>query len=384
MGSKVSSNVKCIDWPAMLLIVGVFAPWLVATGAYAQVAGPGSDDPRNLPGQPINPATLPRNSPTAAEATRAPEPPPAPIDPQVKVIEDKMAAAGVLHPTTLEQARKAYQFYAQFAGVPENIARVENRRIPGPAGDNPIRLYAARTGGELPVLIFYHGGGFITGSLDTHDAPLRAIANRCDCLIVSVEYRLAPEHHYPAATEDAYAAAKWVADHAAEIGGDPQRIAVGGDGAGGNLAAVVALMARDRGGPHLMFQMLIYPIVNSLMLTHSWVDSKDPILTNDAMLAQWAAYVPVNTDPQTPYISPTNGDLHKLPPALIVTDTQDPLRDEDSQYALELRNAGVAANFVLCPNVIHGFFLMSGQVDAAKLCVESTAAALKQAFQTRP
>src|ERR1700722_19331828 len=112
MGSKVSSNVNRIDWLAMLLVVGVFAPWLVATGAYAQAAGPGSDDPRNLPGQPINPATLPRNSSIAPEATRTPEPPPAPIDTQVKVIEDKMAAAGVLHPTTLEQARKAYQFYA--------------------------------------------------------------------------------------------------------------------------------------------------------------------------------------------------------------------------------------------------------------------------------
>jgi acetyl esterase len=368
----------------MLLIVGVLAPLLVATGAYAQVAGPGSDDPRNLPGQPINPATLPKNSPIAPDATRAPEPAPAPVDRQVKAIEDKMAAAGLLHPTTLEQARKAYLFYAQFAGSPENVARVENRHIPGPAGDIAIRLYAARTGGELPVLIFYHGGGFIAGGLDTHDAPLRAIANRCDCLIVSVEYRLAPEHHFPAATEDAYAAVKWVADHAAEIGGDPKRIAVGGDGAGGNLAAVGTLMARDRGGPHLMFQVLIYPIVNSLMLTHSWVESKDPLLTNDAMLAQWAAYVPVNTDPQTPYISPTNGDLHKLPPALIVTDTEDPLRDEDNEYALQLRSAAVAANLVLCPNVIHGFFLMAGQVDTAKQCIENTAAALKQAFQAKP
>jgi acetyl esterase len=347
---------------------------------FAQIAGKGSDDPKNLPGQPVDPAHLPSTSPLAP----APAKPEAPLDPQVKAIMDKMAAAGVLHPTNLQQARKAYLFYAKFAGPPENVEHVENREIPGPAGAIPIRIYAARTGADLPVWIFFHGGGFVTGSLDTHDAPLRAMANRCDCLIVSVGYRLAPEHHYPAAPEDAYAATKWTAEHAAEIGGDSRRIAVGGDGAGGNLAAVVTLMARDRGGPHLDYQVLIYPMLDSSMLTHSWLESHDPILTNDAMLEQWAVYVPVNTDPQTPYISPANGDLHKLPPALILAAADDPLLDEDDLYAVNLRKTGVAADLVIYPNVIHGFFLMGGELDAARNSIEKTAGSLKQAFQAAP
>ena len=242
------------------LIFALLCFLLSPVRASAQVAGPGSDDPRNLPGQPVKPPGEP------------PPPPQPPTDPQVKAIIAKMNAAGVLHPQNLEEARKAYLFYAQFAGPPEHVFQVEDRQIPGPAGNIPIRLYAPRAGGGLPVFVFFHGGGFVTGNLDTHDPPLRAIANRCECLVVSVAYRLAPEHPYPAATDDAYAATKWVANHAAEIGGDASRIAVGGDGAGGNLAAVVTLMARDQGGPRLIYQVLIYPILDSLMLTHSWVE----------------------------------------------------------------------------------------------------------------
>jgi acetyl esterase len=381
MRPKLSKIVIYFHWPSILLILGLAASLLFSLAGFAQVAGPGSDDPRKLPGQPVNPAQLPRTSPAATATTPASQ---APIDPQVKAILDKMEAAGVLHPTTREQARKSYLFYAKFAGSPENIFHVEDRQIPGPAGNIPVRLYQPRAGGGLPVWVYFHGGGFITGSLDTHDTPLRAIANRCDCVIVSVAYRLAPEHPYPAATQDAYAATKWAADHATEIGGDPLRIAVGGDGAGGNLAAVVTLMARDRGAPHLDYQVLIYPILDSLMLTRSWVESHDPIITNDAMLTQWAAYVPVNTDPNIPYISPANADLHKLPPALIVTAADDPLRDEDNLYALALRKAATPADLVVYPDVIHGFFLMGGEVDAAKKCSDKIAASLKQGFQATP
>jgi len=236
----------------------------------------------------------------------------------------------------------------------------------------------------LPMFVFFHGGGFVTGSLDTHDVPLRAIANLCECLIVSVGYRLAPEHHYPAETEDAYATTKWVADHAGDIGGDAGRIAVGGDGAGGNIAAVVTLMARDRGAPRITYQVLIYPILDFSMLTRSWIGSQDPILTSDAMLAQWGAYVPVNTDPEIPYISPANGNLHKLPPALIMVASDDPLLDEDNQYAIDLRKAGVSADFVNDPGVIHGFFLMAGELDGARKSLDKIAAALRQSFQAAP
>ena len=351
------------------LIFALLCFLLSPVRASAQVAGPGSDDPRNLPGQPVKPPGEP------------PPPPQPPTDPQVKAIIAKMNAAGVLHPQTLEQARKAYLFYAQFAGPPEHVFQVADRQIPGPAGNIPIRLYAPRAGGGLPVFVFFHGGGFVTGNLDTHDPPLRAIANRCECLVVSVGYRLAPEHPYPAATDDAYAATKWAANHAAEIGGDASRIAVGGDGAGGNLAAVVTLMARDQGGPRLIYQVLIYPILDSLMLTHSWVEAHDPLLTNDAMLVQWASYVPVNTNPGDPHTSPLNADLRKLPPALIVTDAGDPLLDEDLHYTENLKAAGVRADEIVYSNVIHGFFLMAGALDTGKKCLDQIGAALKQAFQ---
>ena len=258
-------------------------------------------------GHPLKPPPVPPGGPPK-EST----------DPQVKAVLAQMAAAGLLEPKTLEQARKSFLFYSKFAGSPEPVFHVEDRMIPGPAGDIPIRVYAPRAGGGLPVLVFFHGGGFAYGSLDTHDVPLRAITNRCDCVVVSVAYRLAPENPYPAAPDDAYAATKWVAEHAQEIGGDPRRIAVGGDGAGGNLAAVVAMMARDRGGPHLMYQVLIYPSLDPSMLTYSWIASHDPIATDQAQLAEWSVYIPVNTDPSQPYISPINGNLHNLPPAFMI------------------------------------------------------------------
>ena len=257
-----------------------------------------------------------------------------PADPQVQLILDQMAAAGVLHPTTLEEARRSYLFSTRFAGNPEHVLRVEDRSIPGPVGTIPIRLYSSRGGGNLPVWVFFHGGGFVTGSLDTHDTPLRSVANRCDCLVVSVGYRLAPKNPYPAATNDAYAATKWVAEHALEIGGDPHRIAVGGDGAGGNLAAVVTLMSRDRNRPFLVYQVLIYPILDALMTTYSWAESVDPVLTSDAMLAKWSVYVTSKTSFDDRYVSPGNGQsLKDLPPALIIIGLNDPLGDEVDRYA---------------------------------------------------
>lgn len=304
-----------------------------------------------------------------------------PTDPQLQSILDQMAAAGVLHPATLEEARRSYLFSTRFAGAPEHVLRLEDRTIPGPAGTIPIRLYSAQEDRNLPVWVFFHGGGFVTGSLDTHDTPLRAVANRCDCLVVSVGYRLAPEDPYPAATNDAYAATKWVAEHTLEIGGDPHRIAVGGDGAGGNLAAVVTLMARDRNGPHLIYQVLIYPILDAVMTTYSWVESADPVLTHDVMLTKWSVYVPINTSLDNPYISPANGQsLKNLPATLIITDVNDPLRDEVERYARELNSAGVATEISRYPGTIHGFFLMAGKLRAGERAIDQIASALKKTF----
>ncbi len=338
---------------------------------FAQATHPGAEVPDSLPqGQPVKPTPVPLGAqPRESD------------DPQVKDILDQMSAVGLLHPSTLDQARKAFLFYSKFAGPPEMVFHVEDRSIPGPVGQIPIRTYQPRDGAGLPVFVFFHGGGFVSGGLDVVDSPLRAIANRCDCLVVSVAYRLAPENHYPAATDDCYIATNWIAGHAADMGGDPRRIAIGGDGAGGNLAAVVAQMARDRGTPHLVFQVLIYPSLDPSMLTYSWIASRDPILTSQAELAQWSVYIPIGVDPQTPYIAPVNGNLHNLPPALMITGVNDPARDEDDRYADGLESAGVHVDIVPFGNMVHGFFLMAGKVDAGKKAIDDVGAALKQAFQ---
>jgi len=302
-------------------------------------------------------------------------------DPQVKAVVDKMAAAGVIHLMTVDQVRKAYLFYPTLSGTPEHVFRVDNRSIPGSAGNISIRLYIPREGQGLPIFVFFHGGGFVAGSLDTHDTPLRAVANRCGCIVVSVGYRLAPQNTYPAAPDDAYAATKWISEHAAEIGGDARRIAVGGDGAGGNLAAVVTLMGRDRGGPHLVYQVLIYPTLNAIIQASGYI-SKDPVLTPDVRAAILAAYVPLTKDLQDPYISPVSAkSLKDLPPAFLVTDEDDPARDEGDAYAKRLAEEGVAVKVSKYPNMIHNFFLMAGELDAGKKAIDEISEALKNRFE---
>jgi acetyl esterase len=305
-------------------------------------------------------------------------------DPQVKAVIDRMAAAGVLHPNTVEKVREAYSFYATLSGQPEHVFRVEDRTIPGPAGAIPIRVYTPNSSSDLPVFVFFHGGGFVAGNLDIADTPLRSVTNRCGCIVVSTAYRLAPENRYPAAPDDAFAATKWVAEHAKELGGDARRIAVGGDGAGGNLAAVVTLMARDRSGPRLIFQVLIYPDVSAIMLGSRYL-SNDPIITPDARIATLGAYVPTLADQEDPYISPISAkSLKGLPPALLITDQDDPAWDEGGAYAKSLRQAGVPVTLSVYANMIHGFFQMAGVLDAGQKCIDEVGAALAQAFKNMP
>jgi len=349
-------------WRAVLVLMAI------STGVLAGYADSHGSPPLVVQAQPV------QSSSQQAQTKKG-------TDPQVQAVLDKMAAAGVLHPTSVEEAQRAYRFYAQFAGPPEHVFRVQDRKIDGPIGPIPIRIYASRDADRLPVFVFFHGGGFVAGDLNTEDSPLRALTNRCDCLIVSVSYRLAPQFHYPAATEDAYAATMWVADHAAEINADPERIAVGGEGAGGNLAAVVILMARDRHGPHLTYQVLISPILDAMVTTYSWVQSADPTLTTEAMVAKWAVYVPPNADQQHPYVSPMNEkNLQDLPPALLIAGSSDPIRDEVQEYARELSDSGVQVRLVRYPNMIHGFFLMAGELDASKQAIDTVGNSLKQAF----
>jgi len=223
--------------------------------------------------------------------------PQTPDDAQVKAVLDKMAAAGITRPTTVADVRKAYLFYPKLSGTPEHVFHIEDRQIPGPLGNITVRVYTPTPTSGLPILVFFHGGGFVAGNLDTHDNPLRSVTNLCECIVVSVDYRLAPENKYPAAPEDAYSATKWVAEHAGDIGGDPRRIAVGGDGAGGNLAAVVTLMARERGMPSLVFQILIYPMLDASTMRPSWFTESDaPTVTRESKHKLLSTYLPITAN----------------------------------------------------------------------------------------
>ncbi|HMD09446.1 MAG TPA: alpha/beta hydrolase [Candidatus Acidoferrum sp.] len=312
--------------------------------------------------------------------------PQAPADPQVKAVLDKMAAAGIVHQTTVDDVRKAYLFYPKLSGTPERVFRIEDRQIPRPGGNITVRVYTSSPTGGLPVLVFFHGGGFVAGSLDTHDTPLRAVANRCGCIIVSVAYRLAPKDKFPAAPEDPYAATAWVAEHATDIGGDPHRIAVGGDGSGGNLAAVVTLMARERGTPHLTFQILIYPMLDATIMRPGWwTESEAQTVSRESKNEILGLYLPVAGNLRDPYVLPIFAEnLKNLPPALVITDEDDPMRDEGEDYVGRLTQDGVPAKVSRYPNMIHGFFLMAGDLDAGKKCIDEAASALRNAFKGMP
>jgi len=304
-------------------------------------------------------------------------------DPQAKAILDQLAAAGITRPATVADVRKAYLFYPKLSGTPEHVFHIEDRQIPGPAGNVTVRVYTPGSTSGLPILVFFHGGGFVAGNLDTYDNPLRSVANRCECIVVSVAYRLAPEDKYPAAPEDAYAATKWVADHAGSIGGDPRRIAVGGDGAGGNLAAVVTLMARERGSPHLVFQVLIYPMLDASTMRPSWFTESDaPTVTREVKHSLLSTYLPIAANLGDPFISPIRAQtLKNLPPALVIAyGGDDPMRIEEEEYARRLNEDGVEAKVSVYPNAVHGFFLMAGDLAAGKHCIDEVATALRNTF----
>ncbi len=199
------------------------------------------------------------------------------IDPKAKEFLAELAAANMppFGTMSVAETRQAFDGMTALGGPPEPIALVENRTVPGPGGEIPVRIYKPASLKPLPILVFFHGGGWVIGTLETHDVPCRLIAKRGPAIVVSVDYRLAPEHKFPAAAEDCYAATLWAAENAASLGGDPRKIAVGGDSAGGNLAAVVSLMARDRGTPFIGLQILVYPVTNWSYDTKSYRENAD-------------------------------------------------------------------------------------------------------------
>ena len=281
------------------------------------------------------------------------------LDPQLApLVEALDAGFPPVHTMTGPQARATIRSRFVPPAKPEPIAEVRDEIIPGPGGDISIRIY--RPDGEgLPILVYGHGGGFVFCDLDSHDELCRNMANRVPAVVISVAYRLAPENQWPDAAEDVYATARWAADNADAVGGDARRVAVGGDSAGGNLAAVTALMARDRGGPVLAGQLLIYPVIAPDFDNESYrLFGKGFYNPKPALQWYWDQYVPALADREHPYASPLHANLRGLPLAIIVVAGHDPLRDEGIAYADALEAAGVATVRCLFEGGIHGFMTM--------------------------
>lgn len=308
-----------------------------------------------------------------------------PLDPQAQALLDMLASLNVppLHEQSVEYARQSFSMLKDMAGPLEEVQKVEDRIIPGPAGEIPVRVYTPEGAGPFPVLVFFHGGGWVIGSIEMYDPVCRALTNRGQCVVVSVEYRLAPEYQFPAAPEDCYAATKWVAENAASLNGDPARIAVGGDSAGGNLSAVVSQMAKERSGPKLVFQLLIYPATDYYLPgTPSLMENGEGyFLTRDSMIWFSGHYLPEGFDRYDPLAFPLHAkDFSGLPPAFVMTAEYDPLRDEGELYAERLKEAGVPVQVKRYPGMIHGFVSMAGIMDQGKQLLDDCGVALRAAF----
>jgi acetyl esterase len=305
------------------------------------------------------------------------------LDPALRVFLDQLAAMGQPSPfeQTPEQVREAYNLMTVLGSRPENRPSSQDRHIPGPQGDIPVRLYRPEVAGPLPIVVFFHGGGWSIGSIETHEPMCEQFAVQVPAVVVSVDYRLAPEHPYPAAVEDCFAATAWTAAHASEIGGDPSRLAVAGDSSGGNLAAVVCLKARDAGGPPIAFQLLLYPATDLVTLYPSYVENGEGYFLTSEII-QWFVgnYVPDDRS-REPHASPLFAEqISGLPPALIVTAGFDPLRDQGEIYAERLREAGVQAAALRYDSMIHGFFQLDDVVPAAHEAIQQTATSLREAL----
>jgi acetyl esterase len=309
-----------------------------------------------------------------------------PLDPKARTLIDFMAQMPM--PPWSEVDPVAYRAMTEAGRFPPPdlaLAEISDSFIPGPAGALAIRTYRGSAEPNQPAIVYFHGGGFVIGSLSSHDGTCRRLAHGTGSTLISVDYRLAPEHKFPGAVEDAYAATCWVAENALALKIDPNRIAVAGDSAGGNLAAVVALLARDRGGPALCHQLLVYPVTDMAFTSESYVTNGEGyFLTRDMMAWFGAQYLPEGQATNDPMLSPLYApDLSGLPPATVITAEYDPLRDEGEAYARKLVEAGVPTDLVRYDGVIHGFFSMNGVIDQADEAHAFAAAALRGAFETR-
>ena len=306
------------------------------------------------------------------------------LDPQAKAVIDLVIKSGrpPYHQLSPKDARQLFRETRPASTPPApEIGAVSDLR----ADHIPFRLYRPKgvpASAPLPALIFFHGGGWVIGDLETHDVLCRQLTAAAGISVVNVDYRLAPEHRYPAAVEDAWAAVRWVEKHAAELAIDSARLAVGGDSAGGNLAAVVALLARDHGGPSLALQVLTYPVTDVAAESASYAEFADGfLLTRDSMRWFIEHYVPERKDRLDWRASPLRAQsLAGVAPALVVTAGFDPLRDEGEAYGRRLREAGVRVDMVCYGGMIHGFAPMGRLIETGNLAVAHAAASLRQAL----
>ena len=306
------------------------------------------------------------------------------LDPKVRELLEMRADADPIGTVPVEEMRAAapaqMEELFRMGMISTPVAAVEDRFIPGPAADLPVRVFTPAGRGPFPVVVFFHGGGWVLGDLDTHDPMCRALCAGAGCLVVSVDYRLAPEHPFPAATDDALAATRWVGKHAAEIGGDPASIAVAGDSAGGNLSAVTALRIRDEGGPRLAGQLLIYPgLGHPAIPTPSYKENAAGYgMTREAASWFYEQYLPGGSQASHQHAAPLlASDLSRLPPALVITAEYDVLRDEGEHYADRLRASGVEARAARYDGVNHRFAEMIGILDQAEQAREEMCAWLR-------
>jgi acetyl esterase len=308
-----------------------------------------------------------------------------PLDPQVQAMRLRRERDQVppLYTMALDEARAADLASIQAAsGDVLPVYQVLNEAFEGPQGRLPARVYRPAPQPGLPVLVYFFGGGWTLGTIDTCDAVCRQLANQAGCIVVAIGYRLAPEHKFPAAVDDCYAGARWVARRAAQFGGDPGRIAVGGDSAGGNLAAVVSLKARDDPALHLVAQLLVYPNTDFRSTSGSMAVQADPYLFNPKSVAwYWDHYLRSDQDGDNPLASPLRAtNLSDLPPALVITAEFDPLRDQAEQYAQRMSSEGVAVRLSRYPGMVHGFFCMSGELDGGRQAIGEAAEYLRDRF----
>jgi acetyl esterase len=307
-----------------------------------------------------------------------------PLDPQARVLLEQMQEAGMppFEEMTVPQAREAGWAFADLQAPPQDVASVSHRFIPGPTADLPVRIYTPEGQGPFPAIVYFHGSGWVILNIEICDPTSRVLANTTGCVVVAVNYQKAPEHKFPVPFDDAWASTCWVAEHAEELNIDRDRLAVAGDSAGGNLAASVALKARQEGAPALAYQLLIYPATDHDLDKPSALENAEGyLLQRESMRWFWNHYLADPAEGKDWRASPLQApDLTGLPPALVVTAEFDPLRDDGRLYADRLREAGVPVKYSNYAGMIHGFYWMDGILDQTKRLHEEIATEVRAAL----